>query len=109
MVQVHLLQRLAFKYYRDQLQDLAFASSAVVRRLSPPVCLWVQPRVSRLAVAVVQVADRTKLRQYLGRLDEDSLRDMASRLKLLDPQTDQALLHRTDLIREVSRRGAKLP
>jgi hypothetical protein len=71
----------------------------------PPLALWVRPRVSGLAVAVVQVADRTKLRQYLGRLDEDSLRDMASRLKLLDPQTDQALLHRTDLIREVSGEG----
>jgi hypothetical protein len=27
--QVHILQRLAFKYYKDQLMDLAFASSQV--------------------------------------------------------------------------------
>lgn len=115
---MHLLQRLAFKYYRDELQDLAFASSAVVSTSTCSCCRhtvqarsqtihhhsWLNlgdscpPLFSR---PPLQVADRSKLRGYLSRLDESSLKDVAMRLKLLDTEADQDIMDRTELIREV--------
>lgn len=47
------------------------------------------------------MADRSKLRGYLSRLDESSLKDVAMRLKLLDTEADQDIMDRTELIREV--------
>lgn len=47
-VKVHILQRLAFKYYKDKLADLAFASSA-------------------------SIGDPVKLRAFLSRLDIEEL------------------------------------
>jgi len=56
-LQVHLLQRLAFKYYREKLKDLAFTSAAAI-------------------------GDPTTLKGYLARLDGEDLKDISVRLQV---------------------------